>query len=748
MLINPQEFIIEIPKYSPISRDYKLFWSEQIDLCQTGKWISGYWMPPNLYFYVNISKILLNKKNSNTKTLARPTLRDLELEFFYSWTLARGFSGFQLDDTYSCNKILLTDYSTEYIKEDQPAAISSTGEKKIYVDPHEYIRRQHSSNLGNPLYHNQASNLLVLGSRDTGKSYMVANGICLHQFLFDGAEYRLDKEDDDEVTPIEITVGAELTHYTKLLLSKFKLALDNLEPGPTTFNDRRYPPPMSKRYSGSLAPGGQIVHSYDVYTSGGKETKGSQSTIKHRAFKDNSFADQGARNTAIIVEEAGMTSNLEDIYFNTKDNLRDGLWKTGTLLMLGTGGDMEAGTLDAAKMFYAPDEYEILSFNDTFENKGKIGFFIPAQMSLNRFKDERGFTRWEDATKFLNESRNKLKNSKLGSDAYNKEMQYRPMRPSEMFLTRTSSIFPTAEFLNRKAEVERLHLYEMYEKKIELFFNAQSTFNGISYAINDDLIPIKHFPHKGDNREGCIVMYHEPVLIDGKVPPNSYVIGVDHYKDDSQTGGSLAAVYVLKNKNNMSTMGHDLIVASYIGRPYMGKNAVNEIIYKLSLFYGNAKIYFENTAGNTKDYFEKIKRLDLLALQPTTIFNKKAHYMTGEPLVYGYPMSNDKVKWEAIQYLRSWFLEVREATDERTIRNLDMIVDIGLLEEALSYNLNGNFDRISGLMGAILGLEEEHNKSRYREQTPQMSQLEQEINKFLTNNKSLFHDKSITTSFF
>lgn len=59
-----------------------------------------------------------------------------------------------------------------------------------------------------------------------------------------------------------------------------------------------------------------------------------------------------------------MCSNLEQIYTNTKDNLRDGLNKTGTMFMLGTGGDMDSGTIDAAKMFYSPEAYDILTFED------------------------------------------------------------------------------------------------------------------------------------------------------------------------------------------------------------------------------------------------------------------------------------------------------------------------------------------------------------------------------------------------
>ena len=60
-----------------------------------------------------------------------------------------------------------------------------------------------------------------------------------------------------------------------------------------------------------------------------------------------------------------MFSNLKDVYANTKDNLHEGLRKTGTLLMLGTGGDMESGTLHASEMFYEPEAYDILAYQDT-----------------------------------------------------------------------------------------------------------------------------------------------------------------------------------------------------------------------------------------------------------------------------------------------------------------------------------------------------------------------------------------------
>ncbi len=65
--------------------------------------------------------------------------------------------------------------------------------------------------------------------------------------------------------------------------------------------------------------------------------------------------------------------------------------------MMGTGGDMDSGTLDAADMFYNPGLYDILSFTDKWEDRGQIGYFLSATMALNSFKDENGFTDEERA---------------------------------------------------------------------------------------------------------------------------------------------------------------------------------------------------------------------------------------------------------------------------------------------------------------------------------------------------------------
>lgn len=569
---------------------------------------------------------------------------------FYLYTEARGFSGFTNDPTYSSHRGLLDpNLDDETISNHLPNLLTPQSTRKTYVPAREYLRKVHPYSLGAPLYENEKQNLLILGSRDLGKSFAVGVGMIGHQFLFDGATSY--EESRTLLSPSEIVVGASVSDKSRDLLKKTKDSFDFL-PGKKVIAGRTYPSPFSKQYSGSWTVNSDIKAEYKKKVDGRWETAGSRSVIKHRSFNENPFAAQGTRPDLLVIEECGMSSELKDIYVHTVDTLRRGLTKTGTFIALGTGGDMEKGTLPVSEMFYEPEKYDFLSFEDTYEHRGKIAYFIPAYYSLDKYRDDNGYVDIPKATEELLTKRKKLAGTSGGSYELDKEMQYRPLVPSEMFLSKAANIFPFAELRRRLSEVLTSKEYEQSEHKVTLFFDPSSQYQGVSYAIDPKLQPITTFPYDGDNREGATVIFEFPKLIDGKVPPGAYIIGCDPFKDDSPDGPSLASVYVMKTPRYLSTIGYDEIVASYVGRPYMGKNAVNEILHKLALFY-NAKIYFENSVGNVKDYFEKVRRLDLLATQPTTIFNKKASFLTSPQFIYGYPMPNQRVKWEALQYLRT-----------------------------------------------------------------------------------------------
>jgi len=740
-MINPKEFIIDIPDLHPASADYVSFWRDMKQKCIEGIWVSGYYMPPNLAFYVNLAHIQLNKGSSNLKSFARPNLRDLEWKLFAYYMACKGFSGFQLADDVSSNYALLDPTLTD---EDLfflwPSTLKMDGTRKTFVHPYDAILQAYPADLGKPLYENQMRNAVIAGSRDSGKSYVVGLGFALKEWLFDGAiEYT--EEARQERRAVDITIGAEESHRSNLMFTKIRQALEAL-PGSKKIGQKYYPPPLYKQYTGSWGVGKQVEAAYEKRWATGWEDSGSGSMMKHRSFKDNSFADQGARNLMIVLEEAGMFSNLKAVYRDSKDNLKDGDRKTGMLMMLGTGGDMGDGTLDLKDMFYNPDAYDIMSLPDEWENKGRIGFFIPAYMALNRFKDDFGYTMVDKAKAYWEKEREKIKFT-ASSVELSKEMQYRPNKPSEMFLASTSSIFPSLELQQRLSDLMDTKQYSLNHSKVDLYFDKSSITNGISYNVDFNLTAINEFPWKQDSKEGCVVMYEAPYIDDKiqKTPEGAYIIGCDPFRDNTNSGESFAAIYVIKTNKYPTSVGHNQIVASYISRPFMGTSQVNETLHKLSLFYGNAKIYFENAVGNVKDYFEKVKRLELLALQPTTLFNRKASYNTGQPLIYGYPMSNEKIKWEALQYVRNWLLETREVTETKITRNLDLIPDPFLLQQLIHFNMEGNFDAVMGFIGCVIGLEEIYNKQRSPEQQELYTEMEKQFLQSVVNNKRIFQKR-------
>jgi hypothetical protein len=59
----------------------------------------------------------------------------------------------------------------------------------------------------------------------------------------------------------------------------------------------------------------------------------------------------------------------------------------------------------------------------------------------------------------------------------------------------------------------------------------------------------------------------------------------------------------------------------------------------------------------------------------------------------------DQLKDAGEKYIKGWLLEVLDFDEEgNQIRALDQIYSIGLLEELITYNRKGNFDRVMALM--------------------------------------------------
>lgn len=744
MIISNQEFVIkELPQYHPASQKYISFWKEEKRKCIEGVWISGKYMPGKLYYYINYGTIKRNLGTSKVKTYAKPLLRDLEWELFLLWTEARGFSGFVLDKEYTCLELVKEwreigeDTPSLYIIENHPEAINiETGKLKKYVPPREYLHQVHKENLGRPLFENNSKNFFICGPRGWGKSYSVG-GIIAHEYLFDG----LDEYTTNISTAAEIVVGAGDAKYSSETLDKVKTIIDRL-PGSMELGNVFYPSPFYKKYIGSWQPGSQITATYKKKLGKNWINAGTKSNIKHRTFKDNPFAANGTRPGIMLFEEVGLFDNLIESYVASVECQREGSRKFGSMIFIGTGGDMKSGTLDAQKMFYEPDNFDCLVFEDVWEFRGKIGYFIPAYMGLHDFKDIEGNTKVEEAKVYLDKERARLRRSKGSTAALESEIVNRPIVPSEMFMQKAGAIFPIVELRELKAHLEGNSIFSQMEIPVTLYFDPDNTsFNGINYKVDvkRELKPINAFPWKDSSREGAVVIYEFPQLIDSKVPKGAYIIGHDPYGSDSQDGDSLGSIFVLKTNKYFSEIGHNEIVAEYHGRPWQGRKIVNEILYKLSKFYGDAQIYFENVRGNVKEYFEKIRRLDLLAHKPITLFNKKAGYTQSPTLEYGYPMSSRDMKLEGAIYIRDWLLEERSTNESKVIRNLNLLRSRFLIDQLIAFNLEGNFDAVMAFMGCIVGLNETYNQYKEKSEVSRVSSFDKQIKELLTNNKRLFN---------
>lgn len=755
MIINNEEFLVkEIPQYHPSSQKYLSFWREEKRKCIEGYWVSGKYMPGKLYYHTNFGTIKRNIGKSKVKSYARPLLRDIEWQLFLNWTEARGFSGFKGDLTHSSLELVKlwrdegVDEPTEWITQNYPDAVNpSTGKLKYYITPREALRKIYEEDKGRALFDNSSKNIFILGARGFGKSYSVG-GIISHEYLFDG----LTSYNFGELpTAAEIVVGAGDAKYSSETLDKVKTMLEKL-PGSQELNNIYYPSPFYKRYSGTWAPASQITATYKKKIGNNWIPVGTKSNIKHRTFKDNPFAANGTRPGVMIFEEVGFFHNLKESYAASVECQREGSYKFGSMAFIGTGGNMEGGgTIDAQEIFYNPVNYDCMEFEDEWEFRGKIGYFVPAYMGLHDYINADGSINIVAAKAYLEKEREKLRTTKGSSTSLEGEMINRPLVPSEMFLQRMGTMFPIPELRDRLSKLEQGDgkLLSLLEKRIELFFNPEA-YNGVDYKIDTQkkLQPINVFPWKETNKEGCVVAYELPQYINNKVPEGAYIIGCDPYGSDDPNGESLGSIIVLKTKKHFSSIGHDEIVAVYYGRPYQGREIFNQTLYKLCLFYGNAKIYFENIRGNVKEYFEKIKRLHLLAHKPQTVLTKKASFVSGPTLEYGYPMSSRDMKLEGAQYIRDWLLEARSVDNTgKTLRNLDLIQDRFLLQQLIAFNLEGNFDAVMGFMGCMIGINETYNqyeKSLTSGIEEGLQKLNKEIDKILVNNNKLFLNKNLT----
>lgn len=369
-----------------------------------------------------------------------------------------------------------------------------------------------------------------------------------------------------------------------------------------------------------------------------------------------------------------------------------------------TGGDMGGGSSEAAmQVFFNPEEYDCLVFENVWEEGADIGFFVPYELGLNQFKDSEGITDMDRASAFVDKKRENLNKGKSKSALY-MEMQNNPRVPSEAFLIVNSNLFPIGEL--------KEHLNWLKSKQSDMAVRGQC--GELLYIPDEDgsvrlewkpdlknkLEPCRFRMKKTEDTTGCIQIWEHPITFGGTKPPYGlYIAGTDPYDQDSaESTTSLGSTFIYKTFHTESGI-YEWPVAEYTARPDTAE-AHHENIRKLLMYY-NAQTLYENERNTLKMHLSHKHSLYLLARTPNIL---KATANSNVDRGYGIHMTKH-IKSELEIYTRDW---LKEPAGDGTL-NLHKIRSIPLLEELIYYNDTGNFDRVIAFMLVILHRHQIHH---------------------------------------
>ena len=418
---------------------------------------------------------------------------------------------------------------------------------------------------------------------------------------------------------------------------------------------------------------------------------------------DNPNKARGARGYKIYYEEGGSFPRVDKAWNICRPLVEQGGVATGTMILWGTGGEQGPGIAGLEDIFRHPKAYNCLEFDNCWEEDmgGKEhGFFFPVEVCMDRFMDKDGNPDFNAGREYHLMERATIRDTKPEKeDAYIAEYC---MTPTEALLRLASNHFPIAELQRQKMRV-------MNDKGIQGFlkygdivrtetgrFKFQLDPNGIKRALRE-------YPHEQKGSlDGVVTMIESPWTDPlGNTATDMYYILVDpFYKDEAEDKTSLGAVYVYKADNNLSASESDVIVAWYVGRPRTTEK-FHKIVFDLARYYG-ATVQSEIAGGGKGlyDYAKVHKLLHLCELEPSLMFNKSVEVKETSK-AYFMNMNGDRPT-QALTYLADWLLQERSLTTgadgkTRTVLNLNKIYDLGLLDELIKFNDDGNFDRISAM---------------------------------------------------
>ena len=431
---------------------------------------------------------------------------------------------------------------------------------------------------------------------------------------------------------------------------------------------------------------------------------GYKSEIIGVTLKDNPDVVRGKRGKLILFEEAGSFSELGAAWQIARPSVEQNGETFGLMLAFGTGGDEDSRFETLKDMFYNPEGYNCLGFPNIWDDPAtqkECGFFCPQYTNLdtrdqdgNRlYMDEDGNTLRRESLDYILSERRKVIENATNSAAIDRYVAERCVTPAEAMLEFNGNIFPKKELQEQLARI-RTNTHLKNAKQVgDLVWEPNGQLKWVMKKTGD----ITHYPlRQGEDATGSVVIWEHPPQ---EIPYGMYIIGVDSYDFDESSTTSLGSCFVYKRFQGFEE-NSETIVAEYTGRPKTAQDFY-ETVRKLAVYF-NATIMYENQNKGIFSYFTA-KHCDyLLADSPTIINDVVADSKVNRKK--GCHMSKPIKLW-AEGLIKDWLNEEREDGT----KNLYKVLSEPLLEELISYNDIGNFDRCMSLAQVMIYREQLYN---------------------------------------
>lgn len=522
--------------------------------------------------------------------------------------------------------------------------------------------------------------LCALKSRRKGYSYKNAAMACRNYYLFPGSKTYIYASNKQYLTEDGI-------------LTKAWDYMDFIDKNTAWGKKRSVNTQMRKRAG---------FFTKDEY--GNEIELGFKSEIIGVTLKDNPDVVRGKAGKLIIFEEAGSFSELGAAWQIARPSVEQDGVAFGTMIAFGTGGDEDSHFETLKDMFYNPDGYNCLGFDNIWDetpSDKQCGFFIPQYTNMD-FRDENGNriymdkdgnTLYKKSVEYILSERRKVVENATNSVAVDRYVAEHCITPQEACLEFGGNIFPKKELQEQLAKIRTNKSLSNVKQVGDLVWEPDGTLKWVIKKHGD----VTHYPlKKDDDPTGAIVIWEHPMK---DAPIGLYILGVDPYDHDQSGTNSLGSTFVYKRFQNFENY-YDIIVAEYTGRPQTAEEYY-ENLRKLAVYY-NGRIMYENERKGLFPYFTA-KHCDyLLADQPDIISdvvgNSKVQRKKGCHM-------NKQIKQWGEGLIKDWLNEEQSPGK----KNLHNILSEPLLEELISYNDTANFDRVMALMQVMIYREQLYN---------------------------------------